>query len=89
MKAQEARKLVELKASEVKYLTELEKFLKKEMPQYYSNIEAAAKQGQTSICIGKPDGRIIDKLRKDGYNINYEDDGDYHSARVLRYWISW
>lgn len=78
MKAKEARQIVD----------DLE-FIENIMPKYYEEIKLAAQSKISIIDIGKPDQKVINQLRKDGYVITCEDDGDYHSSRIIRYFASW
>lgn len=89
MKASEAKVITKLVIEQARKIQEDTEFLKNKMPEYYAVIEQTAKQGRNTVSIGKPDPRILDQLRKDGYNLSFEDDGDFHSARVLRYWVNW
>lgn len=89
MKASEAKVITKLVIEQARKIQEDAEFLKTKMPEYYAVIEQTAKQGLNKVSIGKPDRRILDQLKKDGYNISFEDDGDCHSSRVLRYFVNW
>jgi hypothetical protein len=61
------------------------------MADIFKIIKKAAESGQDAVYLTK--GQIhpdqIDVLKKEGYRVDWDDDGDYHSSRVVGYNIRW
>lgn len=77
-------------AKEAKKITNRKK-LAVTMMSIYDQIRKEAECGNSQLTIPKynwSDG-VEEILKEDGYKIETEDDGDYHSARVTGYIISW
>lgn len=78
-----------MKASEAKKLVRLYSLQKTVLPDIYQKIEANAKNGLTSLNIGKPGQEVLDVLKDLGYRVEHKDDGDPHSSHILSYTIWW
>ena len=65
---------------------------KKKVGRFFPLIEKAIEKEQTEIYVKKHDITDLErKILSDeyGYRIDWEDDGDCHSSRVVGYYIRW